>query len=53
MEKSKEEPFTLKRKILSRKILLTIPRTKKQKTKDIKSGKLNNSIKYIYKILAK
>jgi hypothetical protein len=53
MEKSKEEFSILKRKILSRKTPLTISRTKKQKTKDIESGELKDSIKYTYKILVK
>jgi hypothetical protein len=52
MEESKEEPSIPKEKILSRKTPLTIPRTKKQKTKDIESGELENSIKYTYKMPA-
>jgi hypothetical protein len=53
MEESKKEFSILKEKILFRKTPLTISRTKKRKTKDIKSGKLKNSIEYIYKILVK
>jgi hypothetical protein len=52
MEESKEEPSIPKGKIPSRKTPLTIPRTKKRKTKDIKSGELEDSIKYTCKILA-
>jgi hypothetical protein len=52
MEESKKESSILKEKILSRKTPLTISRTKKQKTKDIESGELKDSIKYIYKIPA-
>jgi hypothetical protein len=52
MEESKEEPSILKGKIPSRKTPLTIPRTKKQKTKDIESGEFEDSIEYTYKIPA-
>jgi hypothetical protein len=52
MEKSKEEPSIPKRKILSRKTPLIIPRTKKRKTKDIEFGELKDGIEYIYKIPA-
>jgi hypothetical protein len=43
-KESKKKPFTLKRKILSRKTSITIFRTKKRKTKDIKSGELKKDI---------
>jgi hypothetical protein len=52
MEESEKEPSIPKEKILSRKTPLIILRTKKQKTKDIKSGELKDSIKYTYKIPA-
>jgi hypothetical protein len=53
MKESKKKSSILKRKTLSRKTPLTIPRTKKRKTKDIESGELEDSIEYTYKILAK
>jgi hypothetical protein len=43
-EESKEKPSILKRKILSRKTPITIPRTKKRKTKDIEFGELKENI---------
>jgi hypothetical protein len=43
-EESKEKSFILKKKILSRKTPITIPRTKKQKTKNIESRELNKGI---------
>ena len=53
MAESKEKPFILKRKILSRKTPVSISRTKKQKTKDIKFRELKEGNQYTYKILAK
>jgi hypothetical protein len=52
MEESKEEPSTLKGKIPSRKTPLTIPRTKKRKTKDIESRELEDGIEYTCKMPA-
>jgi hypothetical protein len=52
MEESEEESSIPKGKIPSRKTLLTIPRTKKQKTKDIESGELEDDIECTYKIPA-
>jgi hypothetical protein len=44
MKESKKKSSILKEKILSRKTPLIIPRTKKQKTKDIKSGEFKEDI---------